>query len=107
MLKANVGDKRAHGAVRRVLAGNDVDRGTRTTRKLSRHHQRAAGLRDGKRGVLAPIERRLDNLGAFSGIQLCGNTMDEQGLSPFNMPAETHANSGRPYQNPPNAMPGG
>lgn len=56
MRQAHVGGKAARGAIGRVLAAHDIDRGARTARKLGRRHKRATRLRHGQRHVLAGIE---------------------------------------------------
>ena len=64
MRKAHVGGKAARGAIGRVLAAHNVDRRSRTARKLGGRHKRTARLRHGQRHVLAGIESGLDGLQA-------------------------------------------
>ena len=77
MRQTHIGGQAARGAIGRVLAAHDVDRGTRTARKLSCRHERAARLRHGQRHVLAGIESGLDGLQCLGSVELRGYTVNE------------------------------
>ena len=82
MRQANIGGQAARGSVGRVLAAHDVDRGTRTARKLGSRHKRAARLRHGERYVLAGIESGLDGLQGLGSVELRGYTVNEHAVPP-------------------------
>ena len=82
MRQTHIGGQAARGAIGRVLAAHDVDRGTRTARKLSCRHERAARLRHGQRHVLAGIESGLDGLQRLGSVELCGYTVNEHAVPP-------------------------
>ena len=77
VLETQIRGERAIGAVGRILTRHDIDRGARATSKLRCDHEGAAGLGNRQRGVFAATERRLDGLGRFGSVQLCGDAMYE------------------------------
>ena len=80
--QAHVGGKAARGAIGRVLAAHNVDRGARTARKLGCRHKRATRLRHGQRHVLAGIESGLDGLQGLGSVELRGYTVNEHAVPP-------------------------
>ena len=82
MCQAHVGGKAARGAIGRILAAHDIDRGARTARKLGCRHKRAARLRHGQRHVLAGIESGLDGLQRLGSVELRGYTVNEHAVPP-------------------------
>ena len=77
MRQTHIGSQAARGAIGRILAAHDVDRGARAARKLGGGHQRAARLRHGQRHVLARIEPGLDGLQRLGSVELRGYTVNE------------------------------
>ena len=82
MRQAHVGGKAARGAIGRVLAAHNVDRRSRTARKLGGRHKRTARLRHGQRHVLAGIESGLDGLQGLGSVELRGYTVNEHAVPP-------------------------
>ena len=82
MCQAHVSGKAARGAIGRVLAAHNVDRGARTARKLGCRHKRAARLRHSQRHVLASIESGLDSLQGLGSVELRGYTVNEHAVPP-------------------------
>ena len=82
VLQAHIGGQTACGAIGRILATHDVDRGARTTRKLGCRHKCSARLRHGKRHVLARIEPGLDGLQCLGSVELRGYTVNEHAVPP-------------------------
>ena len=80
--QAHIGGQTACGAIGRILATHDVDRGARTTRKLGGRHERATRLRHGQRHVLARIESGLDGLQCLGSVELRGYTVNEHAVPP-------------------------
>ena len=80
--QAHIGGQTACGAIGRILATHDVDRGARTTRKLGGGHKRSARLRHGQRHVLASIEPGLDGLQCLGSVELRGYTVNEHAVPP-------------------------
>ena len=80
--QTHVGGKAARGAIGRVLATHNVDRGTRAARKLSGRRKRTARLRHGQRHVLAGIESGLDSLQGLGSVELRGYTVNEHAVPP-------------------------
>ena len=64
-------------------------------RELRRDRKNATRLRDGKRSVLTRGKRVLDGARAFSGVKLCGDTMNEHvtPLRRFVLPMVAHPRS--------------
>ena len=82
MRQAHVGGKATSGAIGRILATHNVDRGARAARKLSGRHKRATRLRHGQRHVLAGIESGLDGLQRLGSVELRGYTVNEHAVPP-------------------------
>ena len=82
MRQAHVGGKATSGAISRILATHNVDRGARAARKLSGRHKRATRLRHGQRHVLAGIESGLDGLQRLGSVELRGYTVNEHAVPP-------------------------
>ena len=82
MRQAHVGGKATSGAIGRILATHDVDRGARTTCKLGGRHKRSARLRHGQRHILARIEPGLDDLQRLGSVELRGYTVNEHAVPP-------------------------
>ena len=82
MRQTHIGGQTARGAIGRILATHDVDRGARTTRKLGGGHKRSARLRHGQRHVLASIEPGLDGLQRLGSVELRGYTVNEHAVPP-------------------------
>ena len=82
MRQAHVGGKATSGAISRILATHNVDRGARAARKLSGCHKRATRLRHGQRHVLAGIESGLDGLQRLGSVELRGYTVNEHAVPP-------------------------
>ena len=80
--QAHISSKAARGAIGRVLAAHNVDRGARTARKLGCRHKRATRLRHGQRHVLAGIESGLDSLQRLGSVELRGYTVNEHAVPP-------------------------
>ena len=80
--QAHISSKAARGAIGRVLAAHNVDRGARTARKLGGSHKRATRLRHGQRHVLARIEPGLDGLQRLGSVELRGYTVNEHAVPP-------------------------
>ena len=80
--QAHIGGQATSGAIGRILATHDIDRGTRTTRKLGGGHKRAARLRHSQRHVLAGIEPGLDGLQGLGSVELRGYTVNEHAVPP-------------------------
>ena len=80
--QAHIGGQTACGAIGRILATHDVDRGARTTRKLGGGHKRSARLRHGQRHVLTRIESGLDGLQGLGSVELRGYTVNEHAVPP-------------------------
>ena len=80
--QANIGGQATRGAIGSVLAAHDIDRGTRTARKLGCRHKRATRLRHGQRHVLAGIESGLDGLQCLGSVELRGYTVNEHAVPP-------------------------
>ena len=80
--QAHIGGQTACGAIGRILAAHNVDRGARTTRKLGGGHKRSARLRHGQRHVLASIEPGLDGLQCLGSVELRGYTVNEHAVPP-------------------------
>lgn len=80
--QAHIGSQATRGAIGRVLAAHDIDRGARTTRKLGSGHKRATRLRHGQRHVLAGIESGLDGLQRLGSVELRGYTVNEHAVPP-------------------------
>ena len=69
----------ARRAVRRLLAGDHEQAGTRVRRPEGREDERAGGLRHGKRGVAAGIELPHERAELRAREQLARNAIDEHG----------------------------
>ena len=80
--QAHIGSQATRGAIGRVLAAHDIDRGARATRKLGGSHKRATRLRHGQRHVLAGIESSLDGLQRLGSVELRSYTVNEHAVPP-------------------------
>ncbi len=79
MLRAHIRRERTGRPVCRLLARNDIHRGTRGTGELRRDRERAPGLGDRKRRVLSRLESGLDILKRLARVELRRDAVDEHG----------------------------